>query len=366
MNKKEYINELKEVLQDHQVNENDINDVLLDYSQMYDDALDRGLVDSDVYKLLGRPEVIIRELRDTLTLKKQKEYNNKLVALSPFVAVITFMVIGLTTNVYHPTWLIFFIIPMTAIILNTRNKDRIVSLSPFIAVIIFILIGYDTGIYHPTWLIFLIIPISAIIFNTKKDARIISLSPFLALIFFIGVGLETNVWNPTWLIFFIIPIISLLYMKNSLKKILYLGSILVSIAFYLYMGYVHNSWPLGALGFILPLLVGIAYGEIQIINIPNDTLQRKKAVILYLVIIFSIVVFVALGIFLTGWAYAWMVFLLIPMASIYLFAPDKKLTPFMPFIAVIIFFSVGYFFQLFELSWIAFFLIPIVAVIENA
>ena len=135
MNKKNYLEELNQKLVDYEANESDINDVLVDYEQMYDDALDRGLTNEEVYQLLGNPDHVINELRDTLTFKRQKQYKNKFIALTPFISVIIFMVVGLTTSVYHPTWLVFLIIPMSAIILNTRGKEKLVALSPFIAFI---------------------------------------------------------------------------------------------------------------------------------------------------------------------------------------------------------------------------------------
>jgi uncharacterized membrane protein len=320
MRKELYIDELKEVLQSYQVNQSDIDDVILDYSQMYDDALDRGLTNDEVYQLLGDPDHVISELRDTLTVKRQKQYKNKFVALSPFIAVIIFMVIGLTTNDYHPTWLVFLIIPMSAIILNTGKKDKLVALSPF-----------------------------------------------LALIFFITVGTYTQIWTPTWLIFLIIPLLGMFQIKNNLQKILSIGSLLIAIAFYLFMGYIQDDFSLGALGFILPIIVSIAYGNITLEFFNwKDIENRKNGLALLSVIILSVLTFVLLGVFANGWAYAWMAFLFIPMVSIYLFDKTRKLTPFMPFIAVIIFFSLGYFFHLFEISWIAFLLIPMVAVIENA
>lgn len=319
MNKKTYINELNSILVEYQVSQDDIRDVLEDYDQMYDDALDRGLTDDEVYQLLGNPVIIINELRDTLTLKRQKQYKNKFIALTPFIAVITFMIIGLTTGTYHPTWLIFLIIPMSAIILNANGKEKIVALSPFIA-----------------------------------------------LIFFIIISMTTKTWQPTWLIFLIIPLLGMFYSKNNLKKIISIGALLIAIAFYLYMGYVQDNFNYGALGFILPIGVAILYGDISVSIKKMDPLERKSGYILFSVILSSIIIFFGLGLIFQGWAYAWMVFLFIPMVSIYLFDKSRKITPFMPFVAVIIFFSLGYFFSLFQLSWIAFLLIPIVAVIENA
>ena len=121
MNKHEYLDLLNQSLAEYDVDQKDIDDVLLDYNQMYDDALEKGLLDDEVYRLLGEPHKVINELRDTLTLKRKTKYKNKFISLTPFLAVIIFMLVGLTTGTYHPTWLIFLIIPMSAIILSGKN-----------------------------------------------------------------------------------------------------------------------------------------------------------------------------------------------------------------------------------------------------
>jgi len=319
MNKSSYLKDLREVLQNHEVLEIDIKDVLSDYEGMYEDALERGLSDDEVHNLLGDPYQVYQELRDTLQMKQMKRYKHKFVALSPFLAVLVFMTVGMSTSIWHPTWLIFLIIPITAIILNTQKQEKIVALSPFVAVITFIL-----------------------------------------------VGTYTNYWNPAWLIFLIIPITALIYEKDTVKKLLMISSILIAVAFYLYMGYAQDDFMTGAFGFILPLVVMLYYAELQFELVVKNPLKRKNALIFTSVILGAIAIFFLLGYLADGWVYAWMIFLCIPMTAIFLFDKPRKLTPFMPFIAVIIFYSLGYFFGLFEISWIAFLLIPVVAIIENA
>ena len=319
MNKNSYLKDLREVLQNHEVLEIDIKDVLSDYEGMYEDALERGLSDGEVHKLLGDSNQVYQELRDTLHMKQVKRYKHKFVALSPVLAVLVFMTVGMSTDIWHPTWLIFLIIPITAIILNTQKQEKVVALSPFVAVITFIL-----------------------------------------------VGTYTNYWNPAWLIFLIIPITALFYEKDTIKKTLMISSILIAVAFYLYMGYAQDDFMTGAFGFILPLVVILYYAELQFEIVVKNPLKRKNALIFTTVILVALATFFLLGYLANGWVYAWMIFLFIPMTAIFLFDKPRKMTPFMPFIAVIIFYSLGYFFGLFEISWIAFLLIPVVAIIENA
>jgi hypothetical protein len=131
------------------------------------------------------------------------------------------------------------------------------------------------------------------------------------------------------------------------------------------MGYIENTWTFGALGFLLPVAIGLIFGDIHIMVGDLNGVERKKAITMVSMILVAIGIFLSLGFGLGGWAWAWQVFLLIPVAAIVLF--DKfRFTAIMPFIAVILFFSLGYFLGLFHISWLAFLLIPITAIIENA
>lgn len=132
------------------------------------------------------------------------------------------------------------------------------------------------------------------------------------------------------------------------------------------MGYVKSSWALGALGFILPLAIGIILDDVHF-QFGKDLhgTERTRVMRILISILVASVSFLSVGFIFNGWAYAWQFFLIIPMAAIIIF--DKiRFTALAPFISVIIFFSVGYFFDLFHLSWLAFLLIPITAIIENA
>lgn len=342
MNKTEYLKLLNEALTEQDIDQSDIDDILLDYSDMYDDAKDKGLEVDEVYQLLGHPSQVINELRDTLALRKQIQYRRKLISLSPFIAVITFMIIGLTTGTYHPTWLIFLIIPMSGIIFSSKKESKKEYLSSSITV-------------HRT---------------NRLNKKIVALTPFIALIIYILIRDISAISDITWMIFLIIPISSLLFTKNKLKKLIYLASLTLSIGFYLFMGYAQNDFRIGLLGFVLPVIVALAYGDIIHINFTRNFElkgldESRETLVLSTVIILSFISFILLGIFSGGWAFLWMIFLSIPVAAIYLFDTSKTLTPYTPFAAVIIFFTLGYFFDLFHISWLAFLLIPIVAILEN-
>jgi hypothetical protein len=161
--------------------------------------------------------------------------------------------------------------------------------------------------------------------------------------------------------------VALIQDYKNWKSLVSFISFAIAIAFYLYMGYIYGEWRLGALGFILPVIVGLIIGEIKFLwDFPKDGRDRKQALLMLSVVLSAVAAFLLLGILLDGWIYAWQVFLAIPVSAILFFDKKFRLTPLMPFIAVVIFFNLGMFAGLWTISWMAFLLIPITAIIENA
>lgn len=363
--KQQYLNALKEVLKEYQASQKDIDDIVNDYSQLYDDALASGKSDEEVCDMLGEPKDVVDELRDTLQRKKEKNIKTKIIAVMPFISLLTFFVLGFYADLWHPGWMVFLAIPMTAIMLQTRLREGLVALMPFLSVIAFLILGWGFDLWHPGWLVFLSIPMVAILLFTKAKELPVAISPFVATIAFLFLGFYYNLWNPGWLVFLIIPMLGILFEKNRVKMIAYELSFALAIAFYLYMGYVYGSWGYGALGFILPVGMSLILGDMRFEFGLMNAHDRKRALIMTGIVLSTVAAFLALGFIFNGWPWAWQVFLGIPIFDIIFF--DKfRLTALMPFFAVIIFFSVGYFANAFHISWLAFLLIPIVAIFENA
>ena len=363
--KTKYLEKLRDQLQNFQASKADIDEILSDYGQLYDDALAKGKTDEEIYQLLGEPRQVAYELIDTIKIKQHKNKRNKIIALMPFISVIIFMILGFGWDLWHPGWMVFLLIPITAIIMTTDVKNAIIALSPFITTLTYLLLGFKYDLWHPGWLIFFFIPMISIILNTRLKDMFVALSPFVATIAFMILGTYYDLWNPGWLVFLIIPMLGILHMRSLWKLLVSELAFIVAIAFYLYMGYVQNNWATGGLGFILPVATSIIFGDMNFVwDMPKGPM-RKKVYILLSSIALSIAVFVLLGVLAQGWAYAWQIFLIIPVASIILF--DKfRVTAIMPFIAVVLFFSLGYFLHIFQWSWLAFLLIPMAAIIENA
>lgn len=168
MNKETYLKELRNYLEQKSVSTKDVETVISDYSELYDEAIDLGIDDQSIVEKLGSPKEIFVAIKDTLRFSKKGD--NKLVAISPFIATILFFSIGFGLEGWSYAWLVYLLIPLTAIWSSEKGKEKIIGSSPFVAVIIFFALGFIGGLWHPGWLIFLLIPFVAILLNEKgKD-----------------------------------------------------------------------------------------------------------------------------------------------------------------------------------------------------
>jgi len=362
--KKEYLDHLKHKLEEFEADQGDIRDILADYGQLYDDAISRGMDDDEVFDLLGNPDDVAHELLETLRLRRPAQIRRKFVALMPFVSVIAYMLLGLLGDLWHPAWLVFLSIPMTAIVLDGRGiRPKIIALAPFVAVIAFIILG-EFDLWHPGWLVFLLIPVSAIVFGSKEKRAIVAVMPFVAVVAFVFLGLE-GLWNPGWLVFLSIPMTAVLFGKDKVRTIVYETLFVIAIITYLWVGYTYGEWAYGALAFLLPVIYGIMTGDIVFIaDFPKDPVLRRRAIIIMLVSLAATAIFILTGVLFGAWGYMWQVFLLIPVTAI-IISGHFRVTAIAPFVATILFFSLGYFLDGWAWAWLAFLLIPMAGIIEN-
>ena len=91
-----------------------------------------------------------------------------------FIAVAAYLAIGFTLKIWHPTWLVFITIPIyyiSAIGFLSKSKKKMLLLQPVYlwAVILFLIGGIIFNIWHPTWLIFLLIPAYYWVVLTSKN-----------------------------------------------------------------------------------------------------------------------------------------------------------------------------------------------------
>ena len=76
-----------------------------------------------------------------------------------------------------------------------------------IAIVIYIIIGFMYDLWHPGWLIFFLVPIiSSAIYAIKENRADYFAYPVLVVWIFLCSGLVKEIWHPTWVLFLTIPV----------------------------------------------------------------------------------------------------------------------------------------------------------------
>lgn len=99
-----------------------------------------------------------------------------IVGLVSLIAVATFLLIGFTSHVWHPTWLVFFAIPVASTLTDVTIRRRgagaaVTGAVSLIAASVFLVLGFEYGRWHPGWLVFFAIPIADILTKIFEKAR---------------------------------------------------------------------------------------------------------------------------------------------------------------------------------------------------
>ena len=314
---------LDEYVMDNQIKE----DIIKDYDSLWLQYEELGMDPQSIIHKLGQPKDIIGELtegyikKETKLYYKKKSFNNKLIALTPFIALVLFFMIGfLVPNGFIYAWQTFLLIPMSAIILEgpKKNLEKLTALSPFIALILFFsILGFGFNLWHPGWMIFLIIPIIGGLNHPSILKRVlISGGLFVTAILYLMIDqlssfgviqINANVSLPYSLFVFIPVLIVILYewLKNILKNgWMYLILLVISTALYFYISIAFDLWVISWLVFF----------SIPIYAIMKQAPKKDK--IIALMPFISTSLFMILGYFFNVWAFAWLVFLLIPVVAI--------------------------------------------------
>ena len=85
---------------------------------------------------------------------------------------------------------------------------------PLLIAVIFVFIGVLTGTWHPTWMIFLLIPAyyGVVAFLSHKGGDSVKETlryfpfPTIIIVLYLCMGFFLNLWHPGWLIFLLIPL----------------------------------------------------------------------------------------------------------------------------------------------------------------
>lgn len=76
------------------------------------------------------------------------------------VSIIIFLSIGIFYHIWHPTWLIFLLVPLTRGIKTAwQRKNWSLLPYPMIVTTLYLILGFSYNIWHPAWILFLTIPL---------------------------------------------------------------------------------------------------------------------------------------------------------------------------------------------------------------
>ncbi len=363
--KRDYLEELEELLNEYEMEETEKNDILDDYNDMYEGWIHSGMSEEEVEDKLGKPREIVKELMEGYSFKRivvSKNKDHKLVALMPFISLFIFFGVGFGLEMWAYAWIAFLLIPVTAILeeaVRKKSLNSLIGISPFFCLIGYLILGFGFDLWHPGWLIWLLIPVSGILIGNRRGKtlhNLTSLTPFIALVGYFILG-ELGYYHPGWLVFFIIPMVGILNEKKFFKVVLYEAVFIIGVVGYLYLWNEGHSWDYCLLAFIPIGLVALYHIYKEFRDVP---MGYKVCIIA------SAALYIYLGYQFNLWAYAWLLFLSIPMYAIIVeVKDDDKLISLMPFISLIIFMTLGWFFSLWAFAWMAFLLIPMVAIIKE-
>ena len=76
------------------------------------------------------------------------------------IAIIAYLLIGFLTNIWHPTWIMFFApIVISSLVMAIGKKKAKKFNYPFFIVMIYVLFSSLFNLWHPLWVLFITIPL---------------------------------------------------------------------------------------------------------------------------------------------------------------------------------------------------------------
>lgn len=366
MRKDTYLTYLRDILDTLEISESEKQTIIEDYDSMIEDALQEGKKEEDIERIFGDRETIKDQLEETYSKKKTVRHTDKINGVMPFITLAIFVVLGVLFDAWHPGWMVFLLVPVTAIsldIVNSGKTGKVFLLIPAMSLFAYLILGLFYSLWHPGWLI-LTLGVMVPILMTKELTllqKLTAISPFIALNAFILIGYFTGTYSPTWTVFLLVVAIGLLNEKRVSHRFLLEGLLLISIALYFVAGILLENWALALFSFLVFIIPAIFTGHIHIKIHGFSTWIEKTTLIV------STILFFLWGYLFDAWAVSWVVFLAVPSMSVILHAKGRdSLVPITVFLSVVVFYLIGHYTGQWNLAWLAFLSIPVVAIAQEA
>jgi len=156
---------------------------------------------------------------------QRKDLPGQITGLVAILAVAAFVLLGFFTGGWKFDWIVFLAIPVTGVVTDIifKKKDvagTIVGLVAILAAVAYFVLGFLLDLWHPGWLVFLAIPLTAIVVDIIKKSKdagnvITGLITILAILAYLCMGFFLNLWHIAWVVFLLIPITAII--SNIIK-----------------------------------------------------------------------------------------------------------------------------------------------------
>jgi len=163
-------------------------DNLIALSKIYNVTLDELINGEDEYKVNENDYINFKKEENSKNLKSEDDDDDddddknltpvqKLTitiasCVSVIIALTAYLILGLCFNLWHPSWIVFMLIPFVSSLADAIVKKNPSHFAyPVLVVVIYLIVGFLTNLWHPCWAIFLTIPIYYIIIDVSKDVK---------------------------------------------------------------------------------------------------------------------------------------------------------------------------------------------------
>lgn len=107
---------------------------------------------------------------------KNKQMAGLITGLVSLIAVVVFMLLGFLEDAWNIAWIVFLAIPLAGVISDfafggKSKTDLITGVVSLVCVIVFLVLGFLENLWGIAWIVFLLIPMTAIIINMVKTVR---------------------------------------------------------------------------------------------------------------------------------------------------------------------------------------------------
>ena len=86
----------------------------------------------------------------------------------PFIVTLAYILLGVLGNMWHPYWLIFFIVPIYYSLVSAIEHRQFSRFAyPVLIAGLYLWFGFTAGAWHPNWIMFLTVPLYYMIFPDR-------------------------------------------------------------------------------------------------------------------------------------------------------------------------------------------------------